>query len=346
MRSIRDFNPTSVGLISMAVIGGVVAVIYAVATLGLLEDNYQMSGVFEDAGGLSSGAGVKLAGIDVGQVISVDADRERGQVIVVWEVDSGVDLGPEPTAEISLATLLGGEYLRLGGTVEEPYAADLPEEERRVPLERTAVPFQVNETLGDTTELIDAVDADEVNDLVSEFAELADGSRQPIGELLDGLERVGTMLVDREDALDSLLDETEVLTDTLADKDQALVAVIDASEGVLDQIVARRDELAAVLGDGSEVVQTLNGLIEDRRADLDAILFDLEIGLAAIERQQDDIDTFLPWLGPTFFGATKPLSHGPFADVAVTSFGPNFVAVLSELYPELDVGGLLEGVGT
>lgn len=338
MKSVRDMNPTSVGLVSVALIMAVVAATYAVGSLGLLEDRYVMSGAFEDAAGLETGADVKVAGIDVGKVLSVEPDRESGQVIATWEVDSNVDLGPETTAEISLATLLGGEYLRLDGPVEEPFLADLAEDERRIPLDRTSVPFPVNETLGDATKLIDAIDADAVNDLVTEFGDLAEGARQPVGEILDGIEQVATVLASREEQLSSLLDESERLTATLADKDDDLVAIIDASETLLAQIVERRDELAAVLGDGSQVVQTLTNLIEDRRADLDAILYDLEIALAAIDRQAEATEIALPWAGPSAEGATLPLSHGPFADVAVTSFGPNFVSILSQLYPDLDLG--------
>ena len=50
--------------------------------------------------------------------------------IVLVEVDGGVEIGSGATAEINLATLLGGRYLRIAGPVQEPLMADLPTDER------------------------------------------------------------------------------------------------------------------------------------------------------------------------------------------------------------------------
>src|SRR3546814_11924471 len=81
-------------------------------------------------------------------------------VVVTFEVDEGIDLGPRTTAEIAAATLLGGYYLRLDGPVTEPHLADLdPDDERRqIPLSRTTPPTSLNDVLEDTPETRSAID--------------------------------------------------------------------------------------------------------------------------------------------------------------------------------------------
>src|SRR5687768_8696632 len=101
MKSFRDRNPYAVGLVSVAIIGLLTGLAFAVGLLHLLEDTYTMSGVFPDASGIRSGDQVRVAGVKVGRVTGIEADREHGNVIVTWVVNSGVELGSETTAEIA-----------------------------------------------------------------------------------------------------------------------------------------------------------------------------------------------------------------------------------------------------
>src|SRR3546814_20214300 len=74
--------------------------------------------------------------------------------------DWSSDVCSSDLAEIGAATLLGGYYLGLTGPVEEPFLHELPEAERRIPLERTNTPVSLIGALGDTTSQIQAIDID------------------------------------------------------------------------------------------------------------------------------------------------------------------------------------------
>lgn len=337
--SVTDMNRRSVGVIAIALIAVVCLGAFSVGTLDLLEHRYGITAVFPDAGGLSSGSLVRLSGVDVGEVTGLAADREQGQVVVRFEVDDDVHLGPDTTADIALSTLLGGEYIRLGDVEGAPAMADVDESERRIPIEHTSVPFSVNETFTDATHLVQAIDTDSLNDMVSMFADITTDSGPRLERVLRGLEQVARAFNDREAVVRDLLDNTQVLSDTLAEKDQTLVRLIDASETVLDQISRRRDDLAAVLGDGSQVVQTMADLITDKRAELDRILTRLDTITDAVSERQADIDTILSWAGPTFDQVSLIGSHGPWIDVLPTSFGPDIIGTLAALYPQLGLRG-------
>jgi phospholipid/cholesterol/gamma-HCH transport system substrate-binding protein len=326
-----------VALIAAACLGA-----FAVGSLDLLEHRYRMSAVLPDAAGLDSGAPVRLAGVDVGEVTGLTPDREQGQVIVSFEVDDDVHLGPDTTADVALSTLLGGEYIRLGQVTGRPAMADLDTGDRRIPLDRTSVPNTVNQTFNQATEVVGAVDTTSLNQLVTSFADIATDSGPRLERVLRGLEQVARAFNEREAVVDDLLANSQRLTDTLAEKDRTMLRLIDASEVVLDQISARRDELAAVLGDGAAVVRTMSTVLQERRAELDAVLADLDLVTDVVADRQADIDTVLSWAGPTFDQVSAIASHGPFIDVLPTSFGPDVIDALAQVYPEL---GLLEGTG-
>jgi len=334
-----DMNKRSLGVVAIALITAGCISAFAVGSLDLLEDRYQVSMVLPDAAGLDGGSEVRLAGVEVGEVTSVVADREQGQVVVAFEVDDDVHLGPETTADVSLSTLLGGEYIRLGHTTGDPAMADVDEDERRIPLERTSVPHTVNQTFNDTTDVVQSIDTDAVNQMITSFADIATDSGPRLDRVLTGLRDVARAFNEREAVVAELLENSQVLTDTLAEKDQTMVRLIDASQVVLDQITARRDELAAVLGDGSAAVGTMSRLLTQERAELDRILTDIDVATDVLDERQEDVETILSWAGPTYDQVSAIGSHGPFIDVLPTSFGPDIISTLAELYPQLGLDG-------
>ena len=330
-RSLRDRNKVAVGLVSLGLISAAVAAALAVGTLHLFQSRYAMSGVFTDTGGIQKGDPVRLAGIVVGEVTGVTPDRRHGDVVVSWAVNSGVDVGSRATADVALSTLLGGQYIRLGGPVVRPYMTDIPEAQRVVPLARTGTPYQVLGVLGTATHDIDRVDIGAVDRMVGDFADLAQGQQVPTRELMTGFDQVAGALADRKAQLESLVGQSERLTDALSRKDAAIQQLIDASATLLDNIAARRDQLASVLGNGSQAVTALSALLDRRRAELDAILGNLHIGLQAIARQQQNVDRGLAWLGPTFASTALIGTHGPWLDGLLIAGPPNLNQMVTPL---------------
>ena len=331
LRSFKDMSKTAVGLVSVGLIAGACVATFAVGQLGLLENRYSMSGVFVDTGGIRSGDAVRVAGVDVGSVTGVHPDFDEGYVVITWEVDHDVDLGRDTTAEIALGTLLGGEHLRLSTTAEEPFLADLPADDRRIPLERTSVPISVTEALGDTTRVIQEVDTDQVNEVVAAFGDIATETQDVAGELFTHLDQVASAIASREADVQRLVDSSRTVTATLADRDQQLVALIDAAGVLLDQIAQRRDELAAVLGDGSAAVQALTTVIAEHRGSLEAVLGDLHVAIEAAGRQLGPLNDALAWMGPTFAGISRAGAHGPWIDVVFEGLGPDALGVVREM---------------
>jgi phospholipid/cholesterol/gamma-HCH transport system substrate-binding protein len=336
--SFRDVNQAVLGVVAIVAVALVVIGAFAFGTIDLTTDRYSMSAVFSSTGGIKTGADVRVAGVSVGEVTGTKADFERGQVVLQFEVDRGIDLGPETTAEIASATLLGGYYLRLDGPVEEPYLADLPSDERRIPLDRTMAPISLIGVLSDTTEQVNVLDIEAVNTLLGQLAGATDRNKEVVPELVRHLNTVGAALVDREAQLRDLVANGERIATTLGQRDAELVQLVDAAGILLDTLSQRRDELATVLGSGSDAVVLLAETIEGHRASIDAILADAHILLDGVDRQIGNVNTGLAYAGPIFELLGKvPGPNGGF-DVAVEGFvatTDQLRGLLSILFPEV-----------
>lgn len=344
MKSFRDRNPYAVGLVSLLVIGAITGLAFMVGLLHLLEDTYEMEGTFTDAAGLRSGDDVKLAGVKVGRVTDIHADRENGLVQVEWVVNTGVDIGEEAGADIALETLLGSKFIRITNpTAGERLMADLPRAERLIPHEvctdagacqpRTTTPVDVFDLTREATERIEATDNEKLNQLIEQLGQVTEGRRATVTDLINGIDQVSAAVNAREGQLAQLFDSADRLAANLAEKDQTLVQLIDSSQKILDFLVQRREQLAAALGSGSDAVRSLSVLIDTNRAQLDAILDDLHPVLETVDRNLPELNSALAVLGPAFYGQSLAGTHGPWLDIYVAALGPDIFGILEELLP-------------
>jgi phospholipid/cholesterol/gamma-HCH transport system substrate-binding protein len=342
VKSFRDRNPYAVGVVSMLIIGALTGIAFMVGLLHLLEDTYEMEATFTQASGLRSGDDVKVAGVKVGRVTGIHADRKEGLVRVEWVVNTGVDIREDANADIALETLLGSKYIRITNADEgDDLMADLPREERVIPYQecsgdglcvtRTTTPEDVFDITREATDRIIATDNERLNQLITQLADITEGRRATVTDLIDGIRDVSQAVTERDGQLAQLLDRADELAANLAEKDQTLVELIDSSKVILDFLVERRGELAAALGEGSEAVQALSRLISDNRAQLDAILDDLAPTLAVVDRNLPNLNSALAVAGPAFLGQSKAGSHGPWQDIYVAALGPDLIGVLEDL---------------
>jgi len=112
----RDF------IVGLFVLGGLLAVAYLSANLGGLsyqgEGGFPLVAVFDDVGGLSQRSPVKISGVKVGQVASIELDDDL-RAKVALDLDPKLELPVDSSASIRTAGLLGDQFVSL-----EPGAED------------------------------------------------------------------------------------------------------------------------------------------------------------------------------------------------------------------------------
>jgi phospholipid/cholesterol/gamma-HCH transport system substrate-binding protein len=333
MKSFRDRNPYIVGIISVLILGGATGFAFLVGTLNLLEDAYPMRGEFSDASGLRAGDDIKLAGVKVGRVTDIDVDRDAGSVDVSWVVDEGTEIRSDARAEIALSSLLGAKEIRILDAMDgDARMSELPEEQRVIPVERTTVPFDLFELTREATEGVQELDTDALNAFLVDLADISEGKAGTVEDLVEGINRVGAAVNQREAEFDALLEQADRLSATLADKDDEILALLDSSQQILELIVARRNDLALALGESAETVQELDRLISTNKERLDSALDSLAPTLDVVAAEQDDIDRALAWLGPGILQQSRGGGHGPWQDIFVRGMGPDVLEGLQDVY--------------
>ncbi|MEV6033195.1 MlaD family protein [Nonomuraea sp. NPDC052116] len=331
LKSFRDRNRIVVGLVSLATLAAILVGTFLVGNLGLLEGGYSMSGVFVDSGGLRTGNDVRVAGVRVGKVTEVRADYAQGDVVVTWKVDDGVRLGRGTRADIALSNLLGGRYVKLTGPVTAPFMDQLPEGQRRIPVTRTGVPTLINDAIKDATRLVQRLDTDAVDDLLTELDKVDLGKRGRITRLLRNIGDLSDTISKSEPQLQRLIDNGTRIMDVLEKKDRQLARLIDAIGVMLAELRRRRAELRTLLGDGSDLVRSTTKLINEHEKTLVQVLDDNAAITTRLSGSNKQFNSLLAWAGPTFSGLSTMGGQGPWLEAIATGLGPINPEVLAAI---------------
>src|SRR3954447_4630553 len=108
VKPFRERNPVPIGAIGLFVILAMLLLAFNASRLPFLNGGSTYHAAFADAAGLKKGDDVRIAGVKVGSVTSVDL--EGAKVRVGMRVDSGLHVGVDSRAEIKIKTLLGQKY--------------------------------------------------------------------------------------------------------------------------------------------------------------------------------------------------------------------------------------------
>lgn len=117
---------TLVGLVVIAVAGFFLVFSLSQQSGAATGDSYVLAAKFGRADGVGPGTDVRVAGVKVGQVTSVDFDPKVAKAIVKMSLRKDIVLPADSTAQIQSDSLLGGSYIYVlfGGDPDEMLPTD------------------------------------------------------------------------------------------------------------------------------------------------------------------------------------------------------------------------------
>lgn len=108
-----------IGAVVLVVAGVFLVFAYTTADIGSVQ-GYQVVARFDRVDGLNIGSDVRLSGIKVGTVTSMELDHETFLAVVLMSVEPAVRLPKDSSAQIVTDGLLGGKFMAIvpGGDPE------------------------------------------------------------------------------------------------------------------------------------------------------------------------------------------------------------------------------------
>jgi phospholipid/cholesterol/gamma-HCH transport system substrate-binding protein len=306
-RQFRDMNPTPIGLISIVVLIGMVALAFNLTKLPFTS-GHSYSAAFSEAAGLRPGDQVEIGGVSVGKVNSVAL--EGTHVKVSFRItNSDVHLGSTTTASIEIATLLGNKYLALA-----PQGSGTWPEEQEIPISRTTSPYDVEPALQGLANTAGKINGKQLATALDSMAATFRNSPRPLRSTLSGLSRLSETIASRDTALSALLRHTATLTGVLAQRRQQFTQILGSGDQLLTMLDRRRAVIAALLVNTERLATQLSGLVSDNQTTLTPMLHHLHGVLGMLNRNQHNLTEIIQRLYVFVRGEVDATGAGPWFD--------------------------------
>lgn len=290
----------AIGSVIIVVLG---AVSFAIGGMKILERSYEMSVIVDNASGIESGDPVRVAGVNIGEVRSVERVPEDATVAITFGVEDGVEISEGTVASVRLRTLLGKKYLHL----EDPGTGPLLAAGSVIPLEQTRPATDVDTLLNAAEPTVEQIDVDSINGLLASADRTLAGRGDELRSVFADLGDLAGTLSDREDELARLIDSTAELSAVVGERDEELTSVLEGLDIVLATLAQRGDSLTSLLDGVDGLSETLSPLLAENRAEFTQLFGDLDTVTDVLVRQYDRLDlalTQLPDLAERFYAVT------------------------------------------
>ena len=246
-----------------------------VVTIGNLSfaGSQDYKAVFSDVTGMNKGDDVRIAGVKVGTVSSIDVldpqdpdypddlettERTPGSsssysapvgmaptvASVTFTVQNGTSLTESTHATVRFRNLVGQRYIALSQEIGDTTVLDSG---AQIPLDQTTPALDLTLLFNGFKPLFEALSPDDLNKLSFEVIQVFQGQG-------------GT--------LESLLASTASVTQTLANRDEVIGQLLENLDFVLDRLADRDDQLSDLIISFRDLVR---GLKDDRKAILDSL---------------------------------------------------------------------------
>ncbi|MCC3317824.1 MULTISPECIES: MlaD family protein [Nocardia] len=212
-RAVREFRWGVAGALLMGVVLLASALVYVIP---FGKSTYWAE--MPELGSIKVGDNVRIAGVPVGSVKSVELGRRN--VRMSFTIDHGIFIGDQTSLEIRMLTLIGGHYLAVTPTGKSSLRSTIPSD-------RVRLPYSLGRVFQDAVHPIADIDGDALRkNLTSMNRAIASGP--------SGIRRAVDAFASLVDVLDR---QNRDVSDTLAMADE-YIGAINNSKAILGELIA------------------------------------------------------------------------------------------------------------
>jgi phospholipid/cholesterol/gamma-HCH transport system substrate-binding protein len=249
---------------------------------------------FTDVSGLLVGDDVRIAGVKVGSVESIElVDRRVARV--GFSVDSSQRVPASARASVLYRNLLGQRYLSLAQG-PGPVGRALPPG-GEIPIEHTTPPLNLTVLFNGFKPLLAGLDPAQLNRLAWEIVQVLQGQGGTVESLLASTSSLTQELADRDRVIGELITNLNAVLDTVNARDEQLSALIQQLQRLVSGLAADREPIGQAIVSIDQLAGTTASLLSDARPPLRediAALGALATNLAGSEQVIDRTLQFLP----------------------------------------------------
>jgi phospholipid/cholesterol/gamma-HCH transport system substrate-binding protein len=204
-------------------------------------DTRTYSAEYTDASGVHPDGDVRVRGVRVGKVESVDLARVNGQNVaqVKFTLDHKYGVVAVTRLAIKFQALTGVRYIDVTNPAEGYRTADLV---TQIPTSMTQPSFDVTALFNGLQPVLATLSPDEINTFTANAASFLTGDGSGLAPLLDSIRRLTEFVSDRQQVVATLISNLSGLADTIGGTSEKFIHLIDLVNHPIDAALGILDE--------------------------------------------------------------------------------------------------------
>ncbi|WP_094286135.1 MCE family protein [Mycobacterium lehmannii] len=313
MKTFSERNVIVIGAIGVLLTAAIVAGALNYNKLPFVSSGKSYSAYFDEAGGLTTGAPVRVSGAPAGQVQSITLDGQW--VLVTFTVADGIRLGDRTEAAVKTTSVLGNKVLDLTSRGAGTLAGTIP-------VERTTSPYQLPDAIGDLTTTISGLDTGQLSASLAVLSQTLQDTPDDLRFAVAGIARFSETLNQRDAQLRDLLAHAAKATTVLGERSNDIVRLISDTNAVLAQLRTQSAALDEISTSISAVSRQLAGFIAENKTTLKPALEKLNGVLAILDNRKAQIQESIKGLAAYAMQFGETIAAGPFFNAYLANLVP------------------------
>ncbi|MEZ0053435.1 phospholipid/cholesterol/gamma-HCH transport system substrate-binding protein [Mycobacterium sp. MAA66] len=313
MRTIEGSDRVRRGLMGLAAVTLVTAVGASITSVPMVFGSPTYYAQFADTGGLAVGDTVRIAGVNVGEVKSMDIDRDR--VVIGFSLGTNT-VGSDSRAQIKTETILGRKAIEI-----EPKGTHKLPPRGVLPLGQTSTPYQIYDAIFDVTRASQGWDTKTIKESLNVLSETANQTSPHLSAALDGVARFADTIGKRDEEVRGLLANANKIATVLGDRSGQVNALLINAQTLLHALNQRGEAISLLLERVSKVSHQLQATI-DENPNINHVLQQLKTIADILETRKADFADTLVSAGKFVASLSEAIASGPYFKVMVENLLP------------------------
>ena len=310
---------------------------FLVVTIGNISfaASTEYKAVFSDATGVVKGDDVRVAGVKVGNVESVEV-VDRTRALVTFKVEKDQQVTQSTDATIRYRNLVGQRYITLTQGVGGP---DTLSPGATIPMSRTRPALDLTVLFNGFKPLFEALSPADINKLSYEIVTVFQGEGGTLESLLSHTASVTSTLASRDQVIGSLITNLNKVMVTVGNRDQQLSSLLVKLRQFVSGLSQDRQAILGSLDSISGLAVQTSDLVTGIRPSLTTDVKQLRSVAGNLDRNKAEIDRALQVLPVKLTKVGRTATYGSFFNFYLCNFKGNVKLGKASLPIDYPAGG-------
>lgn len=245
-----------VGVLVLVAFGLLAFMSIKVGALRNVGQELEVQVFLSDAAGLSDGAAVRIAGVQVGQIQQMDVEHDQARITMAIAKSAGVR--DDVKIQVRARSILGEKYLEI-----TPVSKDAPLLAEGATLEVTSPQTEIDELVNSLGPLIRAIDADAVNVAMGRLTAALEDDPDRVVRMFRDVETILSNSAKASGSLEGLMSETRSTLSSVRQISAESRPMIQRSSAIVTKVDTATDKLPQITEDIQVAVSDTRKMIAD-----------------------------------------------------------------------------------